>query len=139
MRVDDVQKRDAINHLRGLLPVGTDVYVLTRHTSRSGMSRRMSVFVIDDKSSQAHYTDLSARDFCLRDITIMVGQATGFAISDSRGGSWELIVPGAGMDMHFHLVYTLGRVLFQRDESDRASDNGTAARNAGYALNKVSM
>lgn len=69
------------------------------NVSRSGMQREIGVYVArvtDD--GQPYVADLSW------DVAVLTGQR----ISDRRG----VVVGGAGMDMGFHLVYSLGRALY---------------------------
>ena len=60
----------------------------------------------------------------INDITYYVAHAIEWRLIDK--GHRAIRVQGGGMDMGFHLIYTLGRVLFNYDS--RESD-------AGYALN----
>lgn len=115
LRVTAEQRDSAIEQLRTLIPQGSDVYVIQRHVSRSGMLRRVSV-VIPLPPVKA---DPRPR---IRNVTVLIGQAAGFSLSDS-GGDWEIVLNGAGMDMHFHLVYRLAHALY----------------GDGYALNKVTL
>lgn len=91
------------------------VYVIQRHVSRSGMLRRLSLFVIVDGD--------------LRDVTYWAAAALGRKLTTDRFGDWTLTVTGAGMDMHFHTVYQLSRALFT-DVTDG---------NAGYVLQHRSV
>lgn len=68
------------------LPRGTELYTLTRHVSRSGMFRRISVFYVD-------------ADMGIREIL-------GFPELNIRYDSQEcgFRMQGCGMDMGYHLV-----------------------------------
>lgn len=79
--------------------IGTDtIYVVQRHVSPSGMTRYLDLYVIGNNEP-------------LR-ITYSVAEALGWTYNKR----WDcLTVGGCGMDMHFHTVYTLSRVLY-RDE-----------------------
>lgn len=81
----------AIVQLREMFPPNTTVTVLLRHRSQSGMSRAISVL----------YNE--------RDVSWLVARATGFKFNQRWGG---LTVTGCGMDMGFHLVYSLSRALY---------------------------
>lgn len=86
---------DARNELLRLLRRGTTIYTMVHSISRSGLTRRISVYVVINGEIQ--------------DITYLVSRVTSFSIRrDARG----LYVQGVGMDMGFHVVYTLSRVLF---------------------------
>ena len=80
------------------LKVGDRVYTMNRHTSSSGMSRDLSLFV--------------ARDGEIMNITFYAAHALGWRLVE-RNGSRAIRVNGCGMDMGFHTVYTLSRVLFR--------------------------
>lgn len=69
------------------------------HVSRSGMTREIGAYV-------ARVTDDGQP--CIADLSWSVAVLTGQRISD-RGG---VVVGGAGMDMGFHLIYSLGRALY---------------------------
>lgn len=91
---------ESIETLRKMLKPGDTVYTKVNSVSRSGMSRRISLYV--------------ARANEIKDITWDVARAFGDPIKQ-RGeyvqdaGLW---VGGYGMDMCFHTVYNLGRTLF---------------------------
>lgn len=91
------------------LKEGDTVYTVRRHTSASGMSHDISVLVANGNE--------------ITDITYYTAHAIGWRLIDK--GHRAIRVQGGGMDMGFHLIYTLGRVLFNYDS--RESD-------AGYAL-----
>jgi hypothetical protein len=119
------EQAEAIKMLRKWLKPGDTVYTVLRHVSKSGMSRRIDLYKIT-KDGPLFLTGYAARAI------------------DSR---WDcedggIIVGGCGMDMGFHLVYTLGRVLFPK--GFKVGRKGTHARNGdksghdndgGYALN----
>lgn len=91
------------------LKEGDRVYTMNRHISSSGMSRDISLFV--------------ARDGEIMNITYYAAHALGWRLVE-RNGYRAVRVSGCGMDMGFHTVYTLSRVLF------RDAVNG----DAGYSL-----
>ena len=78
------------------------IFTTIKHVSVSGMSRRISCYIIQGDN--------------IKCIDNWVGEIVGWKHSDNGG----IVVNGCGMDMAFHLVYTLSSVLF----------------NDGYALNK---
>lgn len=77
------------------------VYTILRHVSQSGMSRDISVKTLEDGQ--------------LRDITYTVAEALGKKIKD-RNGQRVIRVSGCGMDMGFHLVYSLSATLYPNME-----------------------
>lgn len=114
-----MQEAEAIVYLRSVLKPGDTVYTVLRHVSRSGMSRGIDFYLIRDSEPLW--------------ITSYVGHAIDSPQSEkdwreSRG----LRVNGCGMDMGFHCVYSLSRVLFP-DGAQGASEH--AERDGGYALN----
>lgn len=102
------------------LSKGSTVYAMTRKVSSSGMSRHISFFVIRDGYNQAHSTDFSARDFRITDISWHVANVLDYATDADTNA---LKVSGAGMDMQFHVVYSLATKLF----------------GDGYALDKATL
>lgn len=80
------------------------------HASRSGMQREIGAYV-------ARVTD-DGQPY-IADLSWAVAVLTGQRISD-RGG---VIVGGVGMDMGFHLIYSLGRALY-RDGVPCTGSNG---------------
>lgn len=75
-----------------------ELLTIVRHVSSSGMSRDISVFYVKDNR--------------LLNITYHVAKAIGWQLVD-RNGHRAIKVGGAGMDMGFHLVYTLSSVLYR--------------------------
>lgn len=95
MRKQDTAKAEAIAKLRDWLKPGDTVFTLVRSVSASGMSRTMDLYVIREGEP-------------LR-VTWSVCDACGFTYDRKREA---LKVSGCGMDMGFHVVYSLSRVLF---------------------------
>jgi hypothetical protein len=82
---------------------GDTIYTVIRSVSASGMSRTMAVKVV--------------RDNRIDDITFNVAHALDYPLVEVNG-SRAIRVGGAGMDMGFHVVYSLGRVLFRGQGED---------------------
>ena len=78
------------------------VYTVLRSVSSSGMTRHISLKVVDS-------------DGDILDITYLAAQALGDKVSDKHGHN-TIKVSGCGMDMGFHLVYSLSSVLFNGEE-----------------------
>jgi hypothetical protein len=78
------------------------VYTILRSVSASGMTRHISLVVagLDNTGAPA-----------LFDITYHASKVLGDKLQD-RNGYRAIKVNGAGMDMGFHLVYSLSSVLF---------------------------
>jgi hypothetical protein len=77
------------------------VYTVLRHVSQSGMSRDISLKTVEDGQ--------------IRDITYTVAEALGEKIK-YKNGQGVIRVGGCGMDMGFHLVYSLSSVLYGHEE-----------------------
>ena len=90
---EEIIERDkALNALRDMYPPGSLVKTMLRHVSRSGMMRAISVISPD-----------------VEDISWQVARAGGWQFNSRHGG---VTVNGCGMDMGFHLVYSLSRSLY---------------------------
>jgi hypothetical protein len=110
----ELEKSESIERLRKLF-TGDDkpvIHTITRHVSSSGMSRDISLIYV--KGGAIH------------NITYSAALALEWPLSE-KSGNRAVRVSGCGMDMGFHLVYTLSRVLY-RD---------TVEGDAGYALSQA--
>ena len=121
------QQKEAVKVLRelGVRP-GTTLYTTVTHVARSGMSRHIRVFVKGKRGSDP-----------LREVSWQVGKAIKERVKDDG-----IVVGGCGMDMGFHVVYELGRVMFpkggplsksgRRAQEERSGE--TRERDGGYLL-----
>ena len=91
---------------------GDTIYTVLRSVSSSGMSRTISLKV--------------AKDGKILDLTYYASILLDWPLVEVNG-SRALRVGGCGMDMGFHTVYTLSRVLFRVE--------GQTSPDAGYTLN----
>lgn len=89
-----LQRDQCRAELREMLQPGAHVYCVIRSVSRSGMQRRISLFCISGDS------------------LVCIDWAASRAMDDRQHADGGIIVHGCGMDMCFHLVYCLGRVLY---------------------------
>ena len=115
----------ARERLGEMLTPGTTVYTTVNTVSRSGMSRTLRVFVSKDNE--------------IRDITWMVAALLGESIKEGA-----VRVQGGGMDMGFHVVYSLGRKLFPEgfapsERGIRPLDGKTVNVNIGRGRNAGPM
>lgn len=94
-----ISKEDAIANLRHFFPEGSTMYCNLKHVSRSGMSRRISFHFIDGAE--------------VRNASVWIAAALGMKCQDDH----SLRVDGCGMDMGFHIVSVLSRVLYGGDYS----------------------
>jgi hypothetical protein len=90
---------------------GDTIYTVLRSVSSSGMSRTLSLKV--------------AKEGKILDLTYYASILLEWPLVEVNG-SRALRVGGCGMDMGFHTVYSLSRVLF-REEGN--------TKDAGYSLN----
>jgi len=90
--------------LRRILKPGMTVYTSLRHVSKSGMTRHIDVLIVEDGR--------------IRNISHLVSKATGI----KRAEDGSLKVGGAGMDMGFHVVYSLSRTLYPEGHHCTGSD-----------------
>ncbi len=91
------EQEEFIARLRETLKPGDTLYTTVKHVSRSGMQRSINVFQIEDNSP--------------RWLSYWVAKALGWGFDDKREA---VKVGGCGMDMGFHLVYSLSRTLFPK-------------------------
>ena len=78
------------------------IYTFLRHVSKSGMSRDITLKIVDG-------------DGTLRDITYTAALAIGEKPRDNYGRR-VIRVHGCGMDMGFHLVYSVSHALYDGQE-----------------------
>ena len=96
-----LEMEEARKELCTILKPGDTVYCVLRHVSRSGMQREISLFVNGPHVDK--FPDQGIR--CINWYAERVLQMR-------RGKRDGLVVGGCGMDMGFHLVYSLSRALF---------------------------
>lgn len=96
-KVQQSERAEAIAQLRETLKPGTTVYTILRHVSRSGMSRDIDVYVMEDGEP--------------RRITWTVAKAADLTYSRKAEA---IKIGGCGMDMGFAIVYDLSRALYDR-------------------------
>ena len=107
------ERDEAIAKLREILPPGTTVYTILRHVSRSYMQRSLSVVIptLDLVDEVDHGDGSFTAEFHsgITDITHWARKALDGKFDREHGG---IICRGAGMDMGWHLVSNLSRVLY---------------------------
>jgi len=92
-------KEEAIKRLKEEIKKGDTLWTQLNHVSQSGMTRHISVRQIK-------------KDYPL-DWTRLVSIALDWKEGKNRFGGYNGIkVGGCGMDMGFHLIYTLSSVLY---------------------------
>jgi len=117
-RYTKTERAEAIAKLRDMLRPGDMIYTTTRKVSRSGMSRDIDLYVIQDNAPR------------------WLSWLTARAVDLPLDRKTEAVkVGGCGMDMGFHLVYTLGAVLWPDGTPEpHGTRNGEPDREGGYAL-----
>ena len=111
------ERQEAIEQLREWIKPGDTVYTILRHVSRSGMQREIGI-VIFRNGSDMHLDYSVAKALDLR-----------------QGRHNGVIIGGCGMDMGFHLVYSLGKKLWPNDTPEpHGIRNGEPDSNGGYAI-----
>lgn len=85
-----------IEQLREDFPRGSTVHTVIRHVTSSGMGRTISVLFAVPNGE-------------IYDMSYAAARALGWSMDHRRGG---VKVQGAGMDMAFHLVYSLAQALY---------------------------
>ena len=127
MTPTEAQQTEARESLLKILKPGDTIYTITRHVSRSGMMRRISAFIVKDGK--------------IIDLDWYIAKTGLFARKYPEEG---LVVGGCGMDMHFHVVHSLGRFLYPKGfdktvphlERKPTTEHET---DGGYAFNKETL
>lgn len=110
-----------IRNLLDMLKPGQTVYTAIESVSRSGMSRVIKVYIVQGDA--------------VRNISGYVANAL-----EWPGSQDGVKVGGCGMDMGFHLVYSLGYVLWPNGtDKPHGTRNGVPDSNGGYALKQEWM
>ena len=90
-KAQKAEQERAIEELQALIKPGDTLKCILRHVSRSGMQREISLYHGE------------------RCIDFVAARALGLRLGKHSEG---IVIGGCGMDMGFHLVYELSRVLF---------------------------
>lgn len=121
MTAKETERQQAIRELRKLVKPGDTLHTILRHVSRSGMSRRIDVVKMG-RNGPRYLTWLAAK---------VLGERT-------TGNGDGLVVGGCGMDMGFHVVYSLSRALYPKGFKvsgvGRNGDKSGWDNDGGYAL-----
>ena len=96
MSVSKKEQQLAIERLRKWIRPGDTIYCILRHVSRSGMMRVIDLVKVGEDGE-------------ILNIGYNAALALGWPYDRRREG---VRVSGTGMDMGFHLVYSLGHALF---------------------------
>lgn len=93
-KAQQAEQAETIERLRKIFPKGSTVHTVVRHVSRSGMQRSITVLAQDGRE--------------LWNVSGQVARALGWRYDNHDG----VTVKGCGMDMTFHLVYSLSQTLY---------------------------
>ena len=92
-------KKEAIDYLKSIIKKDDVLYTQLNHVSQSGMMRHIKVRQLKNSTAL--------------DWSRLISIALDWKEAKNRFGGYNGIkVGGCGMDMGFHLVYTLSSVLF---------------------------
>ena len=89
----------AYTMLHKYCPEGTEVHCVIRSVARSGLSRRMSLFVLDGQRVQH------------------IGGWVATILGKKLGRDLDIRVDGGGMDMGYHIVSTIAYKLHGKESS----------------------
>lgn len=118
----------AAKELRKLFPPGATAYTLCTHVSSSGMSRRIKVLA----SQRVKGSDGKVRWEPVN-VSALVADATGFRLNRDE---MSLIIGGCGMDMGFHVVYSMASAIYPKGtRKPHGTRNGEPDSSGGYAVN----
>lgn len=118
MKYSKQEQAEALARLREWIKPGDTVRVVLRNVSRSGMSREIGVVLIKDG------------------VTLHPNHAVACVLGERLGKRDGVIVGGCGMDMGFHLVYSLSRRMFP-DGFGVESEGGIRPRSREHAARLV--
>ena len=114
-----MDREEAIEKLRDAIRPNDTLYTQLVHVTKSGMTRFIKVFKIEDDYPYNY--------------TYLVAKALGWKTSDKYDG---IKVGGVGMDMGFHIIYSLGQVLWPDGTPEpHGRRNGEPDSAGGYAIN----
>jgi hypothetical protein len=112
----DQRAQESLEFLQKVLKPGDTVYTNLQHVSNSGMSRRIRVYIpiVDDVTNKLRIWDISWH----------VSNVLGYRFNDRH---YALVVGGCGMDMGYHVVYSLTHALkmnrYEREDGKDADEN----------------
>ena len=120
MKYSKEEKQEALEMLKEWIKKGDTLHTIVRHVSRSGMMRHISVKHLKATDNPERPVNVSNYDYHIARV-LDLPEAPNYQ---------GVKIGGCGMDMGFHLVYSLSRALF-KDEPKGESD-----RDHGYWINQ---
>ncbi len=98
-QIKEQGRQESISYLKSMLNKDDIIHTQLCHVSQSGMTRHIKVRLI--------------RDNIPLDLSFHTSRALDWAMAKDKFGDRNGIrVGGCGMDMGFHMIYTLARVLY---------------------------
>lgn len=111
-------RAQALQHLHNYLKPGDTVYGILRQVSSSGMSRRISFYAMTPDGPQ-----------------MLDGWIAALGIGKRSRTHDGITVGGCGMDMGFHVVYSLASAMWPNGTPEpHGRRNGEPDSSGGYAL-----
>jgi len=95
-------RQEAITKLQEILKPGDTVYSVVRHVSQSGRTRVIDFYIFQDN----------------KPLYLSGYIAAALDMKRANKGHWGIKVSGCGMDMCFHVVYSLSMTLYCPDKYD---------------------
>ena len=120
MKYTKAERQEALEKLKSWIKKGDTLHTTIRHVSRSGMMRHISVKHLKATDNPERPVNVSNYDYHIARV-LDLPEAPNYQ---------GVKIGGCGMDMGFHLVYSLSRALF-KDEPKGESD-----RDHGYWINQ---
>ena len=120
MKYSKEEKQEALERLKEWIKKGDTLHTTVRHVSRSGMMRHISVKHLKATDNPERPVNVSNYDYHIARV-LDLPEAPNYQ---------GVKIGGCGMDMGFHLVYSLSRALF-KDEP-----KGEGDRDHGYWINQ---
>lgn len=108
-KAQKAERAEAIARMQEWVKPGDTVYTILRHVSRSGMQREIGVVLLlpGDRREEA-----DARHGGRTPVDVHPNYPVSVILGARTGKHDGVVVGGCGMDMGFHLVYTLSRYLY---------------------------
>lgn len=112
MKYTKSEKQEALDKLKSWIKKGDTIHTTVKHVSKSGMTRHISVRHLKATDNPERPVNVSNYDY-------HVARVLDLPEAPNYQG---VKIGGCGMDMGFHLVYSLSRALFKdepKGEGDR--------------------
>ena len=110
------EKKDAIKYLKSVIKKDSELLVSISSVSSSGMTRKMDVFVIGKVKRSIYENKSSSYKIKITHELMKLNWYLERAGIVKRDKNSRCIVHGCGMDMAFHLTYTIKCKLFESKE-----------------------